>query len=65
MTFGQDLDIFAASDNTYWETVTSIRAGLIGNVGLIASYTIKANTDAPAGRDKRDTYTAITLDYAF
>ena len=65
VTFGQDLDIFAASDNTYWETVTSIRAGLIGNVGLIASYTIKANTDAPAGRDKRDTYTAITLDYAF
>jgi putative salt-induced outer membrane protein len=65
VTFGQNLDIFAASENTYWETVSSLRAGLIGNVGLVASYTIKANTDAPAGKDKRDTYTALTLDYSF
>jgi putative salt-induced outer membrane protein len=65
VTFGQDLGVFVASDNTYWETVTSIRAGLIGNVGLVASYTVKANTDAPIGKDKRDTYTAISLDYLF
>jgi putative salt-induced outer membrane protein len=65
VTFTQAADIFFASDNTYWETVTAVRAGLVGNVGLVASYTIKANTDAPLGKDKRDTYTAISLDYAF
>ena len=65
VAFTQNLDIFFASDNTYWESISAIRAGLIGNVGLVASYTIKANTDAPIGKDKKDTYTAISLNYAF
>ncbi len=65
VAFTQDLSIFIASDNTYWESISAIRAGLIGNVGMVASYTIKANTDAPVGKDKQDTYTAISLNYEF
>jgi putative salt-induced outer membrane protein len=65
VTFSQDLDVFIASDNTYWESVTALRANLVGGLALVASYTIKANTDIPSGKKKRDTYTAISLDYLF
>jgi len=65
VTFGQDLDVFAASDNTYWESVSALRVHLTGDLALIASYTIKANTDASLGAEKQDTYTAISLDYLF
>jgi putative salt-induced outer membrane protein len=65
VTFSQDLDVFIASDNTYWESVTALRANLVGGLALVASYTIKANTDVPFGKKKRDTYTAISLDYLF
>ena len=37
----------------------------MGNVALVASYTIKQNTDVPAGSDKTDTYSALSLEYAF
>lgn len=65
VSFGQDLDVFVASDNTYWESVSALRANLAGDLALVASYTIKANTDSSLGKEKRDTYTAISLDYLF
>lgn len=64
-SFQQTLYIFTASDNTFWESVSKLRAGLIGNVGLALSYTIKQNSDVPAGTNKTDRYTAISLDYSF
>ena len=64
-TFEQLLTIFASSDNTFTESVTRLRAGLLGNVGLALSYTIRNNSDVAPGLEKTDTYTAISIDYAF
>jgi putative salt-induced outer membrane protein len=64
-TFRQDLTTEAGSDNTYVESVTAISAQLIGDLALVASYTIKHNTDVPVLTENTDTYTALSLEYTF
>lgn len=63
--FEQSLYASVASANTYWESVSKVRADLIGRLALGLSYTIKANSDVAPGIDKTDTFTAITLDYVY
>lgn len=63
--FRQDLAIESGSENTYLESVTAVKARLLGDLAFVASYTIKHNTDVPATIEKTDTYTALALEYAF
>ena len=63
--FRQDLKVEAGSENTYLESITAIKARLVGDLALVASYTVKHNTDVPALTEKTDTYTALSLEYAF
>jgi putative salt-induced outer membrane protein len=63
--FTQDFTIEAGSNNTYAESISAISASLIGELALVASYTIKHNTDVLAPLEKTDTYTALSLEYAF
>jgi putative salt-induced outer membrane protein len=63
--FGQSLRVEVGSDNTFSESVTSITARLIGALNLVASYTIRSNSDVPVGTEKTDTRTAISLEYTF
>jgi putative salt-induced outer membrane protein len=63
--FEQTLTVIQTSDNTRTESVSRIRAGLIGNVGLALSYTVQNNSDVAPGFDKTDTYTAVSLNYSF
>jgi len=64
--FTQEVDVYGTPDNTYWETISSIRAGLTRAVGLTFSYKIEANTELQAGdREKKDSYTTIAIDYTF
>jgi putative salt-induced outer membrane protein len=63
--FEQTLYAFVASANTYWQSVSKVRANLIGSVALGVSYTLQGNSDVAPGVDKVDSFTAITLDYAF
>jgi len=63
--FQQILNVSAASDNTFWESISRIKANLVGPLALALSYTIQGNTDVAPGVEKRDTFTAITLDYSF
>lgn len=63
--FSQDLATEVGQDNTYSESITRVSAQLIGNLSLVASYTIKHNSDVPAGTEKKDKYTALSLEYAF
>jgi putative salt-induced outer membrane protein len=63
--FGQTLRFEVGSDNTFSESVTSITARLIGALNLVASYTIRNNSDVPVGTEKTDTRTAISLEYTF
>lgn len=63
--FDQDLNIEAGSDNTYIESVSAVRARLVGDLNLVLSYTIKHNTDVPPGSEETDTLSAVSIEYAF
>jgi putative salt-induced outer membrane protein len=63
--FSQTVRFEVGSDNTFSESVTAITARLIGALNLVASYTIRNNSDVPIGTEKTDTRTAVSLEYAF
>jgi len=63
--FTQDLSIEAGEVNTYLESVTAISANLVGSLSLVASYTIRQNTDVLPATEKTDTFTALSLEYLF
>ncbi len=63
--FRQTLRVEVGNDNTFSESVTAISAKLVGALNLVASYTIRNNSDVPIGTEKTDTRTAISLEYAF
>jgi putative salt-induced outer membrane protein len=72
-TFLQKLAVLSGSDNTYTESITELKAGIIGNLSMVLGYTYKHNSDVeldtslvvPRPFDKTDTYTTISLEYAF
>ena len=55
----------SGSNNTYTESVSAVKANLVGDFALVLSYTIKQNSDVPAGSEKTDRLTAISIEYAF
>lgn len=63
--FEQNINVESGSDNTYIESVSAVRARLLGDFALVLSYTVKHNTDVPVGSEKTDKLTAISLEYAF
>lgn len=63
--FTQDLSTEHGEENTYFESVTALKASLIGNLALVASYTIKNNSEVPVGIENTDRYTALSLEYGF
>lgn len=63
--FTQVLSVESGSTNTYSESITALKASLLGELALVASYTIKNNSDVVPGTEKTDTYTALSLEYAF
>lgn len=63
--FEQDLSVEAGDINTYLEWVTALSAKRVGNLALVASYTVKHNTDVLPFTEKTDTYTALSLEYQF
>ena len=63
--FRQDLTAEGGDLNTLVISVTALSAQLVGDLALVASYTIKHNTDVPPSTEETDTYTALSLEYAF
>jgi putative salt-induced outer membrane protein len=63
--FTQTLGIEYGQNNTYMESISAVGAQLIGNLALVASYTIKYNSDVLPGTVNTDTWTAISLEYRF
>ncbi|MEO1246904.1 MAG: DUF481 domain-containing protein [Pseudomonadota bacterium] len=64
-SFQQTFALEAGEDNTYIESKSSLSATLVGALSLVASYTVRNNSDVPAGTEKTDTQTAISLEYGF
>lgn len=63
--FTQGFVVEAGDKNTYLESVSALRARILANIALVASYTIKQNSDVPIGSEKTDTFSALSLEYAF
>ena len=63
--FRQSLRTEVGDANTYSESVTALSAKLFGDLALVASYTIKNNSDVQPLTEKTDTYTALSLEYVF
>lgn len=63
--FRQDLTVEAGGENTYFESFTGVSAKLVGDLALVASFTVKHNTDVPPLTEETDTYTALSLEYSF
>ena len=63
--FRQDVTAEGGEDNTYVESVSALSAKVFGDVALVASFTVKHNTDVGPNLEKTDTYTALSLEYAF
>jgi putative salt-induced outer membrane protein len=63
--FSEKLSSNIGSDNTYVESLTELKAGIIGDVALVLGYLVKHNTDVLPGTDKTDTQTSISLEYKF
>ncbi len=63
--FSQSIAIDSGSFNTYTESITKLTMDILGNISIVVSYTIKTNSDVPAGTVNTDTFTAIALEYTF
>lgn len=63
--FSQDFTVEAGDENTFFESKSSVSAQLVGALSLVASYTIRSNSDVPVGSEKTDTQTGISLEYKF
>lgn len=63
--FSEKLASTMGSSNTYIESLTELKAGVIGNLALVLGYLVKHNTDVLPGTDKTDTQTSISLEYKF
>ena len=61
----QNVGVESGSDNTYIESISAIRARLLGDFAIVLSYTVRHNTDVPVGNEKTDRFTAISLELAF
>jgi putative salt-induced outer membrane protein len=63
--FSETVSSSIGSDNTYIESLTELKAGIVGNLALVLGYLWKHNTDVDPGTDKSDTLTSVSLEYKF
>jgi len=63
--FNQKLEIESGDTNTFSKSETFLKVVVNGNLSAKFGYEIKHNSDVPAGTDKTDTLTAVTLVYGF
>lgn len=64
-SFLQTVKVETGSTNTFTESVSELKLAIVGNLHAMLSYTIRNNSDVPAGTDKTDTFTAVNLAYSF
>jgi putative salt-induced outer membrane protein len=64
-SFLQKGSAIVGSDNTFYESISQLKAGLVGNISLVLGYIVRHNTDVAPGFQKTDTQTTVSLEYAF
>jgi putative salt-induced outer membrane protein len=64
-TFEANLAIESGPENTLTESVLAVSGRLLENLSLVVSYTVRNNSDVPAGSEKTDTFTAVSIEYSW
>lgn len=64
-TFNQNVQVETGETNTYSKSETYLKLKINGNLNAKLGYEVKHNSDVPAGVDKTDTMTTVTLVYGF
>jgi len=64
-SFSQVFFVESGSSNTFSESETKLSASLVGSLALVASYTIRHNSDVLPDTENKDTFTALSLKYGF
>lgn len=63
--FSETVKVESGSSNTFSESVTALKLAIIGSLSAALSYTVRNNSDVPAGREHVDTEAAVNIVYAF
>ncbi len=63
--FEQSVTVESGRDNTYTESVSSLKLAVIGSVFANLGFTVKNNSDVPVGTEKTDTISSVSLSYEF
>lgn len=63
--FESDWRVESGSDNTFLQSELALKVAILEALSLRAAFTVKHNTDVPAGTEKTDTLTSIGLNYSF
>jgi putative salt-induced outer membrane protein len=63
--FGETIKAESGDSNTFIESVTELRVSLYRKLYAQGTYTVRQNTKVPAGTEKTDTITAISLGWTF
>ncbi|NOY68966.1 MAG: DUF481 domain-containing protein [Deltaproteobacteria bacterium] len=64
-TFTQTISVDAGSQSVITRSVTALKSQINGHLAMKASYTVKNTSKVPAGTEKTDTETALTLVFSF
>jgi len=63
--FSQDVVVDTGEDLTISESVSAISAKIVGELAMKASLKVRNSSEVPAGSEKTDTESALTLVYSF
>ena len=63
--FTQTLAVESGGDNTSTIAASKLKTKIREALSLVLGFTVKNNSDVPAGFDKTDTFTSINLEYVF
>ncbi|SRR5690606_30210772 len=63
--FESDLNVESGKDNTYVVSGVGVKVKINSRLALRVAYTVKHNTDVPAGTKNTDTLTSVGLNYNF
>lgn len=61
----QSLKLESGASNTFLESVSELSLNIVGNLFAALSYTLKQNSEVPAGTENTDTFTSVNLSYKF
>lgn len=64
-SFVQALKVETGDANTSTESISELKLAIVGNLHAMLSYTVRHNSDVPAGTKRTDTFTAVNLAYSF